>query len=129
MLAFFFFNKFTAVCTLDVSDIKFVVNYDFPNNTEDYVHRIGRTARAKNTGTAYSFFTSGNSKQAKELIDLLREAKQEVSPKLIEMMQLARHFGANGRGMCGTHYFKRWWALFRVWVAEAYTKALFTREF
>jgi ATP-dependent RNA helicase DDX5/DBP2 len=31
---------------LDVKDIKFVVNYDFANNIEDYVHRIGRTGRA-----------------------------------------------------------------------------------
>lgn len=30
---------------LDVSDIKFVINYDYPNNSEDYVHRIGRTGR------------------------------------------------------------------------------------
>lgn len=30
---------------LDVHDIKFVINYDYPNNSEDYVHRIGRTGR------------------------------------------------------------------------------------
>ena len=83
--------------TVDVSDIKFVVNFDFPNNTEDYVHRIGRTARAKKTGTSYSFFTSSNSKQAKELIDLLKEAKQNVEPRLYEMMQLARQL-SNTRG-------------------------------
>lgn len=81
---------------VDVSDIKYVINFDFPNNTEDYVHRIGRTARAKNTGTAYSFFTSSNAKQAKELIDILREAKQEINPKLFDLMQMARNMG-NGR--------------------------------
>lgn len=74
----------------DVTDIKFVINFDFPNNTEDYVHRIGRTARAKRTGTAYSFFTSGNSKQAKELVDILKEAGQKVEPRLYEMIQLAK---------------------------------------
>lgn len=80
-----------------MTDIKYVINLDFPHNTEDYVHRIGRTARAEKSGTSYSFFTSSNSKQAKELIDLLREAKQQVDPKLIEMMQMAKHLG-NGRG-------------------------------
>lgn len=30
---------------LDVNDIKFVINYDYPNTSEDYVHRIGRTGR------------------------------------------------------------------------------------
>jgi len=34
-----------------------VVNYDFPNGVEDYVHRIGRTGRAGATGEAYTFFT------------------------------------------------------------------------
>ena len=74
----------------DVSDIKFVINFDFPNNTEDYIHRIGRTARAKNTGTAYSFFTKSNAKQAKDLIEIIKEAKQPVSPRLYEMMDLAK---------------------------------------
>lgn len=31
-----------------MSDIKFVINYDYPNNSEDYVHRIGRTGRRDN---------------------------------------------------------------------------------
>ncbi len=35
------FDKFCS----DVDDIKFVINYDYPNNSEDYVHRIGRTGR------------------------------------------------------------------------------------
>jgi superfamily II DNA/RNA helicase len=62
------------------------------------VHRIGRTARAKNTGTAYSFFTSSNAKQAKDLVEILREAKQEINPKLFDLMQMAKGMG-NGRGM------------------------------
>ncbi len=75
---------------LDVSDIKFVINFDFPGNTEDYVHRIGRTARAKNTGTAYTFFTKNNAKQAKDLIEIMREAKQQIPPRLYEMIDLAK---------------------------------------
>ena len=51
----------------DVEDVKFVINYDYPNSSEDYVHRIGRTARSTNKGTAYTFFTPGNLKQAREL--------------------------------------------------------------
>ena len=42
----------------DVKDITHVINYDYPNNSEDYVHRIGRTARAGAKGTAITFFTS-----------------------------------------------------------------------
>jgi len=40
---------------LDVADIWRVINYDFPHNPEDYVHRIGRTARASASGEAISF--------------------------------------------------------------------------
>ena len=34
-----------------------MINYDYPHSGEDYIHRIGRTARANRTGTAYTFFT------------------------------------------------------------------------
>ncbi len=78
------------ICFADVSDIKFVINFDFPNNTEDYVHRIGRTARAKKTGTAYTFFTKNNAKQAKDLIEIIKEAGQAPPPKLYDMMGLAK---------------------------------------
>jgi len=40
---------------IDIEGISHVVNYDVPGNAEDYVHRIGRTARAGATGTAYTF--------------------------------------------------------------------------
>jgi ATP-dependent RNA helicase RhlE len=40
---------------IDIEGISHVVNYDVPNNPEDYVHRIGRTARAGASGTAYTF--------------------------------------------------------------------------
>lgn len=43
--------------------MKFVINYDFPGQIEDYVHRIGRTARGKDKeGTSYTFFTQENGK-------------------------------------------------------------------
>ncbi|KAG5853748.1 probable ATP-dependent RNA helicase DDX5 isoform X2 [Anguilla anguilla] len=72
---------------LDVEDVKFVINYDYPNSSEDYIHRIGRTARSQKTGTAYTFFTPGNMKQASDLISVLREANQAINPKLIQMVE------------------------------------------
>lgn len=87
---------------LDVSDIKYVVNFDFPNNTEDYVHRIGRTARAENTGTAYTYFTTQNAKQARELMNVLKEAKQNINPKLYEMMAIAKQmYQSKSEFVCG----------------------------
>lgn len=69
----------------DVEDVKFVINFDYPSNSEDYVHRIGRTGRSQRTGTAYTFFTPNNSNKASDLVAVLKEAKQVINPKLQEM--------------------------------------------
>lgn len=69
-----------------------VINYDYPQQTEDYVHRIGRTGRSNCTGEAYTFFTSNERKMAKELVAILEEAKQEVPPELLKW----RHMGGGG---------------------------------
>lgn len=61
---------------IDVDDVKFVINYDYPSNSEDYVHRIGRTGRSNNTGTAYTLFTTSNANKANDLINVLKEANQ-----------------------------------------------------
>lgn len=45
---------------LDIVDISLVINYDLPENPEDYVHRIGRTGRAEAVGRAVSFVTYKN---------------------------------------------------------------------
>ncbi len=40
---------------IDIPEIQLVINYDMPEQAENYVHRVGRTGRGKNRGTAYSF--------------------------------------------------------------------------
>ncbi|CAE7612946.1 unnamed protein product [Symbiodinium natans] len=72
---------------IDVKDIKYVINYDFPNQIEDYVHRVGRTGRAGATGSAYTFFTSDKAKHAKDLIGVLKEAKQQIPEELEKLAQ------------------------------------------
>ncbi|XP_075888332.1 putative ATP-dependent RNA helicase DDX17 [Nelusetta ayraudi] len=83
---------------LDVEDVKFVINYDYPNSSEDYIHRIGRTARSTNKGTAYTFFTPGNIRQARELIRVLEEARQAINPKLLQLVDSGRGGGGGGGG-------------------------------
>lgn len=70
----------------DVKDIKYVINYDFPSSCEDYVHRIGRTGRAGASGTAYTFFTAANGRHARELVNILKEAAQQVPRELSDMI-------------------------------------------
>ncbi|XP_019770650.1 DEAD-box ATP-dependent RNA helicase 20 isoform X1 [Dendroctonus ponderosae] len=85
---------------LDVEDVKYVINYDYPNSSEDYVHRIGRTGRCQQAGTAYTFFTSNNQRQAKDLISVLEEAEQNVPSKLQELAQSSRNI-QTGRNRWG----------------------------
>ena len=80
------------ICFVDVDDVMYVINFDYPSSSEDYVHRIGRTARANKSGTAYTFFTNENMKNARDLLQVLEEAKQEVNPALAQLASMAGSF-------------------------------------
>ncbi|RYP63704.1 hypothetical protein DL770_009318 [Monosporascus sp. CRB-9-2] len=88
----------TAVAArgLDIPNVTHVINYDLPTDIDDYVHRIGRTGRAGNTGHSTAFFNRGNRGVVRELIDLLKEANQEV-PAFLETIAREGSFGG-GRG-------------------------------
>merc|ERR1712217_13181 len=70
---------------LDVKDIKYVINYDFPTQIEDYIHRVGRTGRAGAFGSSYTFFTSDKARHANDLINVLKEANQPVPDELAKL--------------------------------------------
>jgi ATP-dependent RNA helicase RhlE len=59
---------------IDVTGIQLVINYDLPDNAEDYVHRIGRTGRAGATGHAISFATPDQRHDVKAIERLIRMA-------------------------------------------------------
>lgn len=72
---------------LDVDAVSHVFNYDIPRNSEDYVHRIGRTGRAGKSGKAFSFAVQGNDEKYVESIEkMLKKAiptlKEEKVKKL-----------------------------------------------
>ena len=67
---------------LDVAGLECVVNWDFPGSIEQYQHRIGRAGRNEKVGSALSFFTRKFAPLAKDLIELLANAKQFVDPNL-----------------------------------------------
>ena len=62
---------------IDVSDVRYVVNFDVPEDPEDYIHRIGRTGRAGETGWALTFVTIND---AEDLFDIERLMGQVVPP-------------------------------------------------
>lgn len=59
---------------LDVSNVSHVINFDVPIIIEDYVHRIGRTGRALQTGDAITFCTSADSYYVKKIEKLIRQS-------------------------------------------------------
>lgn len=52
---------------LDIAGVSHVINYDVPENAEDYVHRIGRTGRAHNTGDAFTLVTEDDVRDARSI--------------------------------------------------------------
>jgi ATP-dependent RNA helicase DDX5/DBP2 len=113
-----------VVCTdvaargIDVTDVAAVINYDFPRDAcDDYIHRIGRTGRAGASGVAHTLFTRQDGRYAKELVQILTDADQNVSDALKQLAQQGgggggyqkkpwRGGGGRGGGRGGG--FKRW---------------------
>ena len=62
---------------LDIANVDVIINYDVPQNTDDYIHRIGRTARAGNTGFAFTLVS-------KDEISRFNNIKRENPGKIIE---------------------------------------------
>ncbi|MCJ1285908.1 hypothetical protein MMC26_005250 [Xylographa opegraphella] len=72
---------------LDILNVMHVINYDLPSKDhggiQEYIHRIGRTARIGNVGIATSFYNDRNEDLAEDLAKILTEAKQNV-PEFLE---------------------------------------------
>ena len=62
---------------IDISDVDVVISYEVPLENEYYLHRIGRTGRAKREGTSYVFYSLDEAKHLKEIIKYTRS---EVIP-------------------------------------------------
>ncbi|GAB2266850.1 DEAD-box ATP-dependent RNA helicase 37 [Dionaea muscipula] len=82
---------------LDIPHVAHVINFDLPNDIDDYVHRIGRTGRAGKTGLATAFFNEGSMSLARPLADLMLESNQEVPDWLIRFASRATFGGGRNR--------------------------------
>ncbi|KAL6336967.1 hypothetical protein AAG906_036281 [Vitis piasezkii] len=89
---------------LDIPHVAHVVNFDLPNDIDDYVHRIGRTGRAGKTGLATAFFNENNSSLARPLADLMQEANQEVPAWLTRYASRASYGGGKNRRSGGGRF-------------------------
>ncbi|KAJ8754559.1 hypothetical protein K2173_005720 [Erythroxylum novogranatense] len=89
---------------LDIPHVAHVVNFDLPNDIDDYVHRIGRTGRAGKTGLATAFFNENNMSLARSLADLMQEANQEVPAWLTHFASRASYSGGKNRRSYGSRF-------------------------
>ncbi|GER41193.1 DEAD-box ATP-dependent RNA helicase [Striga asiatica] len=89
---------------LDILHVGHVINFDLPNDIDDYVHRIGRTGRAGKTGLATAFFNENNSSLARPLADLMQEANQEM-PAWLSRFAARSTFGRRGGRFGGRDFF------------------------
>eukprot|EP01103_Thecamoeba_quadrilineata_P011858 TRINITY_DN2934_c0_g1_i1.p2 TRINITY_DN2934_c0_g1~~TRINITY_DN2934_c0_g1_i1.p2 ORF type:complete len:191 (+),score=34.72 TRINITY_DN2934_c0_g1_i1:1018-1590(+) len=80
---------------LDILNVAHVVNYDFPREIEDYVHRIGRTGRAGKTGLSTSYFVPHDRNIAQQLINWFKEQGIKVPGFLSMLAASAITFNAN----------------------------------
>jgi ATP-dependent RNA helicase RhlE len=69
---------------LDISNVSHVINYDVPQHPEDYIHRIGRTGRAENTGDAFTIMVA---EDATHVFDIERFISQKIPREKLEGFQ------------------------------------------
>ena len=75
---------------LDIDDVSHVINYDFPQDAEDYVHRIGRTGRAGKTGIAITLLTPRERGRQKEVVSFTKQAVLDCTLPTFEEVQIRR---------------------------------------
>ncbi|HXC05448.1 MAG TPA: C-terminal helicase domain-containing protein, partial [Bacteroidia bacterium] len=64
---------------IDIDDIGLVINFDVPGDAEDYIHRIGRTARAESTGVALSFINEKDTDKFMRIEQFLGKTIQKIA--------------------------------------------------
>jgi len=82
---------------LDIPNVLHVINYDMPNDIDSYVHRIGRTGRARKAGLATAFVSEKNRAILPDLLKLFIETNQEI-PDWFQEMATVRTGGGGGGG-------------------------------
>jgi len=84
---------------LDIKGVGLVVNYDAANNTEDYVHRIGRTGRAGAVGYAVTLLNEADAGKARGIMEVMERTNCDIPQELRDMAR--RGGGSSGKSRWG----------------------------
>jgi superfamily II DNA/RNA helicase len=75
---------------IDIDSIELVINFDVPGDAEDYIHRVGRTARAESTGVALTFISPGDKRKFRNIEQLIgNEVKKLPMPMMSAAQSLS----------------------------------------
>lgn len=82
---------------IDIPNVEYVINYDLPDNPENYVHRVGRTGRGKQRGQALAFCSEGEMQLLEDIEEYTGETilQYEVAPNEYEQILLDTDDGSN----------------------------------
>ncbi len=92
---------------IDVPHIEHVINYDLPQMAEDFIHRIGRTARAGSKGIALSFVTKGDFTKWKEIQKILNPEKNYINQRSSKIKKSKKQLNKKREGNKRPSYKKR----------------------
>jgi len=92
---------------IDVPHIEHVINYDLPQMAEDFIHRIGRTARAGSKGIALSFVTKGDFAKWKEIQKIFNPEKNYKNQKNSKIKKTKKQFNKKREGNKRTSFKKK----------------------
>ncbi|KAI8620321.1 P-loop containing nucleoside triphosphate hydrolase protein [Chytriomyces sp. MP71] len=70
---------------IDFKGVSMVINYDFPQSVQSYIHRIGRTGRAGREGTAVTFFTKADAEYLKIVVNVMKESGCDVPEWMLNL--------------------------------------------
>jgi ATP-dependent RNA helicase DDX52/ROK1 len=74
---------------IDFQGVNLVINYDVPQTSQAYIHRIGRTGRAGKKGRAVTFFTKVDSESVKHVVNVMKQSGQPVGDWMFNMSKMS----------------------------------------
>ncbi|KAJ2004849.1 RNA-dependent ATPase rok1 [Coemansia thaxteri] len=84
-------DLWVLICTelmargIDFKGVNLVINYDFPQSAQSYIHRIGRTGRAGREGKAITFFTKEDGPHLKTIVNVMRESGCDIPEWMLQL--------------------------------------------
>ncbi|KAJ2461163.1 RNA-dependent ATPase rok1, partial [Coemansia sp. RSA 2424] len=84
-------DLWVLICTelmargIDFKGVNMVINYDFPQSAQSYIHRIGRTGRAGREGKAVTFFTKEDAPHLKTIVNVMRESGCDIPEWMLQL--------------------------------------------